>query len=455
VKTWSLRIRITLWSVLITALALGTFGAVVAYELYAEQVEVIDNQLATDARFAFDRLAERGDDGALAWLASLRQADSALHGFLLGPEDGDQALQVRPGNLRDAMPRWPPPRRRFSRHVGRDHLRFGVFSEHHTTLVLAASLEAAEESIEDLLGAYLIALPAVLLVVAGGSWWIARRALQPITSITEAATHITAERLDARLPATPTRDEIGRLTEVLNGMFDRLQRSFEQANRFTADAAHELRTPLTIMRGQIEEALRSGNLEPAQQRLLAGLLEENSGLQKISDNLLLLAKFDAGRQVLNFTEVDLSALIGEVRDDAEMLAVAKELRVHAEISPGLSVRGDEVMLRRVALNLVDNAVKFNRPGGEVRLVLERGANQILFSVSNSGPGIPPERQAALFQRFYRSDEGGRNRDQGGSGLGLSLCREIVTAHGGTIQLSRAEADLTEFTVRLPVVATGR
>jgi signal transduction histidine kinase len=108
------------------------------------------------------------------------------------------------------------------------------------------------------------------------------------------------------------------------------------------------------------------------------------------------------------------------------------------------------MLRRVALNLVDNAVKFNRPGGEVRIVLERGKDEVLFSVANTGPGIPIERQAALFQRFYRSDEGGRNREQGGSGLGLSLCREIVTAHGGTIALRRAEADLTEFTVRLPV-----
>jgi signal transduction histidine kinase len=449
-KNWSLRTRITLWSVLITALALGTFGAVVAYVLYSEGVEAIDTQLETDARFALGGLKEDGKAVAFSWIAKISKGDSDFRGFVAGRSKADEPERAVPEDLRSAIRSWPPPRRHFSRRVGHDNLRFGVFSGEGQTFVLAASLEAAEESVEDLLGAYLIALPAVLLIVAAGSWWIARRALEPIAGMTEAAAQITAERLDARLTPPRARDEIGRLTEVLNGMFDRLQRSFEQANRFTADAAHELRTPLTIMRGQIEEALRAGSLEPAQQRLLAGLLEENSGLQKISDNLLLLAKFDAGRRVLSFAPVDLSALVGEVQEDAEMLAVAREIRVHAAIVPGLSVRGDEVMLRRVALNLVDNAVKFNRPGGEVRIVLERGKDEVLFSVANTGPGIPIERQAALFQRFYRSDEGGRNREQGGSGLGLSLCREIVTAHGGTIALRRAEADLTEFTVRLPV-----
>ena len=448
-KHWSLRARITLWSVLITALALTTFGAVVAYVLYSEGVEAVDTQLATDARFALGELKEDGKEVAYAWIAAISKGDADFRGFVVGPAKASQPDEAVPETLRSAIPSWPPPKKHFSRRVGHDHLRFGVFSEEGQTFVLAASLDEVEESIEDLLGAYLIALPAVLLVVGVGSWWIARHALKPITGITEAAAQITADRLDARLTPPRTRDEVGRLIEVLNGMFDRLQRGFEQANRFTADAAHELRTPLTIMRGQIEEALRAGNLDPTQQRLLADLLEENSGLQKISDNLLLLAKFDAGRQVLSPAQVDLSALIGDLREDAEMLAAAKELRVQTAIAPGLSVQGDEVMLRRVALNLIDNAVKFNRPGGEVRIVLERGKDEVLFSVANTGPGIPLERQAALFQRFYRSDEGGRNREQGGSGLGLSLCREIVTAHGGSILLRRAEADLTEFTVRLP------
>jgi heavy metal sensor kinase len=449
-KRWPLRWQITLWSVLITALALVTFGTVVAYNLYSEQVEVVDNQLATDARFAFDYRAERADRGLadLDWLAALPKADVKLQGFLLGKSGAPAALKAFPEQLRQVVTHWPPLRQRFTRRVDGHRTRFGVFADGDTTLVLAASLGEAEESVGDLLGAYLIALPAVLLVVAGGSWWIARRALLPVTNITRAAASITADRLHERLPARETDDEIGRHIGVLNGMFDRLQRSFEQANRFTADAAHELRTPLTIMRGQIEDALRSGNFSPEQQRLLVGLLEENTGLQKISDNLLLLARFDTGRDQLERGPVDLSALMEEAREDAELLAAARRLTIGAEIAPGLRVSGDAVMLRRVALNLIDNAVKFSRGNGELRLELRSEGGEAVLTVANTGPGIAPERRATLFERFYRADAG-RNRETGGSGLGLSLCREIVTAHGGRIDLSRSDSEWTEFTVRLP------
>ncbi len=450
-KRWPLRWQITLWSVLITALALVTFGAVVAFNLYSEQVEVVDAQLATDARFAFTTRAQGGDHAPVNpdWLAALPKADASLFGFVLGPVTGDRAaLEAHPETLRQALPQWPPARRKFTRRVEGKNLRFGVFTEGGTRLVLAASLGPVEESVGDLLGAYQIALPAVLLVVAGGSWWIARRALVPVTNITAAAASITADRLDQRLPAPAAEDEIGRHIRVLNGMFDRLQRSFEQANRFTADAAHELRTPLTIMRGQIEDALRTGHFSPEQQRLLVELLEENTGLQKISDNLLLLARFDTGRSPLERVPVDLSALMEDAKEDAELLASSQHIRITGRIAPGLRVSGDAVMLRRVALNLVDNAVKFNRDGGELSLDLQAEAGEVVLAVANTGPGIPPDRQGTLFQRFYRADTG-RNRDTGGSGLGLSLCREIVTALGGRIGLTRSDGERTVFTVRLP------
>ena len=448
-KTWPLRWQITLWSVVITALALVTFGLVVAYTLWAEQVEVVDTQLATDARFAFAARSEPPgrDPAGFDWLA-LRKADVALQGFMLGRKGDEAALRAEPARMKEIVSRWPPGRRRFTRELEGQRMRFGVFTEGDTMLVLAASLEQAEESVGDLLSAYLIALPAVLLVVAGGSWWIARRALVPITDITRAAASITADRLGERLPAPATEDEIGRHIHVLNGMFDRLQRSFEQATRFTADAAHELRTPLTIMRGQIEEALRSGLFSPEQQRLLVGLLEENTGLQKISGNLLLLARFDTGRSQVERVAVDLSTLLTEAREDAELLAASRHLVISGEIAPGIRVSGDAVMLRRVLLNLIDNAVKFNREGGELGLALRMEAGEAVLTVANTGAGIPPERQGTLFQRFYRADAG-RNPDTGGSGLGLSLCREIITAHEGRIELTRSEADRTEFTVRLP------
>lgn len=450
-KRLTLRQQIALWSALFAGLAITIFGAVVAYQLHAEHVEALDGQLAAAARVIFARSSDRGELRLEepGWFSSRSSSRGALHGYLTGPADGGELTRAYPAKLARAIENWPPTRKRFTRTVDGTPLRFGAFESGGRMLVLAASLEPAEESVIDLVQAYAIALPLVLLFVAGGSWWIARRALRPIVEITRLAGSITANRLGERLPGPAANDEIGRHILVLNGMFDRLQGNFEQATRFSADAAHELRTPLTIMRGQIEEALRSGRAGAEQERLLVDLLEETTGLQKISDNLLLLARFDAGKNELLRDPVDLSALLAEMVDDAELLAAPKGLKVAAEIAPSLRVEGDAVMLRRLALNLLDNAVKFNRPEGEVKLALRaEGASTVVIVVGNSGQGIPVERRAALFERFSRM-AADRNRESGGSGLGLSLCREIAIAHGGQIELIRAEGDWTEFGVRLP------
>jgi signal transduction histidine kinase len=311
-------------------------------------------------------------------------------------------------------------------------------------------LHPVQDLVGDLIFDYLLALPFVLLVGAAGSWWFAKRALLPVANITEAAKAITAERLDARLPVPLSDDEIGRLTNVLNAMFDRLQRGFEQATRFTADASHELRTPLTILRGEIEEALRTGCFDATQERVLVGLLEQTSGLQKIADNLLLLARFDAGKTPVLHDSIDLSALVREAAEDAELLASPGRIEICAEVPPGVQVCGDAHLLRRVLLNLIDNAVRYNRDGGSVGLALRCDGNEAVLVIGNTGPGIPEDRRAELFQRFFRLDAD-RNRGTGGSGLGLSLCREILAAHDGRIELVKSDNGRTEFAVRLPLV----
>jgi signal transduction histidine kinase len=462
--SWPLRWRIAAWAALATGVALVTFTAVVAFNLYSEQVEMIDGRLATDAM-----LVEARDPGvpdtqplvALAMSPTLRPhaaEEGALLGFALMRTKDGVLVRAQPALLAGEWAHWPPgrwpPRKHFFNvKIEGTRLRVGAFPRGETTLLLAAPLEPATESVEDLLGAALIALPAVLLVVAGGSWWLARRALRPITRITHAAASITADRLGERLPAPETEDEIGRHIRVLNGMFDRLQRSFEQATRFTADASHELRTPLTIMRGQLEDALRSGPNTAEQERLLLDLLEETSALQKTAENLLLLTRFDAGKNPLQRRPLDWSALVAEAGEDAELLAAPRHLKIETEIAAGVRVLGDATLLRRVLLNLIDNAVKYNRADGRVRLTLGLANGLATVTVANTGPGISPERRPALFERFYRP-ESDRNRDTGGSGLGLSLCREIVTAHEGTIALGLTATDWTEFVVRLPVLAAG-
>jgi signal transduction histidine kinase len=341
--------------------------------------------------------------------------------------------------------------RAFNHVIGNLKLRVGEFVEGDTTLLLAAQPKDADQDVRELLEAYAFALPFVLLLAGGGGWWLAGRALQPMVQITRKAESITADRLAERLPETGADDEISRHVRVLNGMLDRLERSFLQAGRFAADASHELRTPLTILRGEVEQALHAEGLPPAQEAFLVNLQEQVVALQKITENLLLLARFDAGKIPLDSSGVDLSALVAEVGEDAELLAAPRPLQVEVWAPAGIRVPGDPILLRRVLLNLVDNAVRYNRPDGRMKIALEGGAREVVFRVGNTGTGIPADRRTDLFKRFFRLNAD-RGRATGGSGLGLSLCREIVTAHNGRIELARSDADWTEFAVHLPRLA---
>jgi signal transduction histidine kinase len=447
-KAWSLRTKLALWSAFVTALVLLTFGAGAAVSLYFRQTRTIEKSLVADSKVFFRELSENGkpSDDDMEEAVLLLKGTAPLYGLVFGRAHGAPS-HVYPESLRALVGGWPLVAGFSTVKLGKKELMQGVFVDGEFVLMLVADLHPARDMVGDLMRDYLLALPFVLLVGATGSWWFARRALQPIANITRAAEAITAERLDARLPVPLSDDEIGRLTHVLNAMFDRLQRGFEQATRFTADASHELRTPLTILRGEIEEALRSDQFNGEQEKLLIELLEQTSSLQKIADDLLLLARFDAGKSTVLRDPVDLSTLVGEAGEDAELLAAPGQIRIHLDVMPNICVPGDAHLLRRLLLNLIDNAVRYNRTSGEVRLTLGREGPDAVFRIANTGSGIPEDRRGELFQRFFRLNVD-RNRSTGGSGLGLSLCREIAVAHQGRIVLSRSEHDCTEFIVYL-------
>ncbi len=452
---WRLRTKLTLWSALVTGLALLTLGVVSALNVYREEIAEIDHRLTANSNLL---AAEMPTSSNEAWLGAERSAAvlqnaKSIYGFAVLEAKGT-VLYVYPADLNPVVQRPLSGRRFFFARLGDRRLRLANFKRGDLRLLIAADAAPARETVEQLLTAYFLALPVVLVVVGLGSWWMAGRALRPIVDITAAAAAITAERLDARLPVLPADDEIGRHTRVLNAMFDRLQRSFEQASRFTADASHELRTPLTILRGEIEEALRSTTGNPEHEKLLVSLLEQTGSLQKISANLLLLARFDAGKTQLEFLPVDFSAQVTEAIEDAELMAAPARIKIATIVAPELRVTGDAVLLRRVLLNLVDNAVRYNQPNGELRFELKAEGAEVVFSLANTGRGIPAEKHAELFQRFFRLDSD-RNRASGGSGLGLSLCRAIVQAHKGSLALGRADETWTEFIVRLPRLEAER
>lgn len=314
-------------------------------------------------------------------------------------------------------------------------------------LVVGHSTEEMDEVIADLFVGYGVSLPVVLVVAAVGGWWVSRRALSPLRSLTQAAENVEADHLDRRVPVPGADDEIRRLAEVLNAMLGRLQGSFQQAQRFAADASHELRTPLTIMQGEVEQLLRTAPLERSQEEKLLSLQEEISRLDRITEQLLLLARFDSGYATAGRARVDLTGVVRAACEDAELLADARGTKLAPVIAPAVIVSGDDAHLRRLVLSLLDNATRYNHPGGQVECRLETRGNQAVLRVRNTGPGIPAEARARLFQRFFRADPA---RTRGGHGLGLSLSREIARAHGGRIELAAdAAPGWTEFVVTLP------
>jgi heavy metal sensor kinase len=303
------------------------------------------------------------------------------------------------------------------------------------------------ELIFDLTGAYAAALSVAVLVAALGVWWITRKALQPLQEVAAAAEQINAKALNQRLPKPRALDEVGRLVRVLNHSFDRLERSFEQATRFSSDASHELKTPLTIMRGEIEFALKSEIDNPRIQALLDGLLAENQRLCDIVEKLLLLSRADAGTLAMGKEEINFSITCYEVVEDAQILARPKRLSMKFEISPEVRILADEWYLRRVLLNLLDNAIKYNVDGGSLSISLAKVGKFTEFRIGNTGPGISKENEKRVFDRFYRADPS-RSSETSGSGLGLSICREIIAVHGGQMWLEQPRPGWTEFVVSL-------
>jgi signal transduction histidine kinase len=295
-------------------------------------------------------------------------------------------------------------------------------------------------------------IPALLLGLIGG-WWLTRRALNPLAALTEAAEKVNERNLGEQLPRTGNGDELDRLTEVLNAMTARLNDSFVRVRDFTLHASHELKTPLTVMRGEAEVSAQDKALSPAERERWAGLLDELRRLSRIVDALTLLAKADAGQLTLAQEPLRLDEVVRDNFDDAQILAEPQKIEVELTQCDAVTVRGDRHRLRQLLLNLVDNAVKYNQPGGWVSMSLSKAAGKAELVISNTGPGISPESLPRVFDRFYRGDAS-HSQDVEGCGLGLSIAQWIVSVHKGEIRIDSVPTKLTTVTVRLPLIEEG-
>jgi signal transduction histidine kinase len=290
---------------------------------------------------------------------------------------------------------------------------------------------------------------AAVVVGALGGWWLTRRALAPVTKLTDAVEKIHENNLGEKIPRTNNGDELDRLTEVFNAMTARLENSFQRIREFTLHASHELKTPLTILCGEIETALRDESLPQAERERLLSQLDEVRRLSKIVDGLTLLAKADAGQIALKLEPLRLDELVRDNFADAQILAEPHGIRVELTDCEKISVRGDRHRLRQLLLNLADNAIKYNVPNGGVIMSLLKSGDTAQIKITNTGAGIPPEILPRVFDRFFRGDPAHESAIDG-CGLGLSIAQWIVSAHTGTIQIESVPSKLTTVTVRLPL-----
>jgi two-component system, OmpR family, sensor kinase len=320
------------------------------------------------------------------------------------------------------------------------------------TLVVLQSLHPQHEMLEDIRNTFLWAIPMALLVAGIGGYFLARKSLAPVAAMAAQTRGMGAANLHDRLAVLNPRDELGQLAVTFNELLERLEDSFERQKRFMADASHELRTPVAILHGETEVSLSRVDRSPEEYRETLGILkDESQRLARIVEDLFTLTRADAGQYPLQLQCVYLDELAADVLRRARSLAMAKNITLSASIQSELPIEGDEALLRRMLLNLLDNAIKYTAEDGQIWLECHKKGGEYAVSVNDTGTGIPVELQTRIFERFFRADKT-RSRvegESGGAGLGLSIARWIAEAHHGRLELTKSDTTGTTFTAWLP------
>jgi len=318
-------------------------------------------------------------------------------------------------------------------------------------LVIARSTKQIDQALAGLVRTLIIAVPLALALAAGGGIFLARRALKPVDKITQTAREIGESDLSQRINVN-TKDELGRLAATLNEMIGRLEKAFQHQKQFTSDASHELRTPLAIIEAESTLALQKERPPSDYRQSLEIVSREAKQMSSLIDQLLTLARADAGKEQWNFTEVDLGKLMTDLSIDVEVLCQEKGLSFQLGQPQDLVVKGDEARLRELFMNLLDNAIRYTPTPGTVSLSLHREEQMAVVAITDTGIGIPAEDIPFIFERFYRVGKS-RSRAEGGSGLGLAICRHIAEAHGGKIEVESQVGVGSTFSVWLPLLSS--
>ena len=476
----SVRIRLTAWytaamSLVLVALAIATYSIIkedVVRRADAQAMELADTFLSTvNAEMGDASKPDSLDDGVAAAIAEHRFRDVIFavfdpQGVLIGASDAFQddrhTARITRLDITSALRPWLSNTNRFqyvrfAGHHFRSYVRHFSFDGQPATLVVLQSLHRQNEFLATLAATFWVVIPLTIILAGFGGYLFARRSLAPVVAMSGQASRIGAENLESRLTVSNRHDELGQLAISFNELLDRLSASFDRQKRFVADASHELRTPVAILCGETEVTLgKEGRSEQEYRESLAIFGAEAKRLKHIVEDLFTLARADAGQYPLTRTDFYLDELAGECVRNVRTLAAAKNITLACDCPQESLINADETLLRRMLLNLLDNAIKYTPAGGSacVRCAEQDGFYRL--SVHDSGPGIPADLQAKIFERFFRADKARSraNSDGGGAGLGLSIASWIASVHGGKLELTHSGPEGSIFTASLPKASQG-
>jgi heavy metal sensor kinase len=462
-KKLSIGLRLTLWYLAIFALAQFAFGAGMWIILRHQLYDLVDDSLEAQVDDLTKFLQSQRKD------ASLEKVQEEVNETYAIEHPGDY-LEVFADNVgpiyhsafmqAHTLDLAAPPRgsraifknRRFDHHSFRFMLQTLEVNGHIYTVAMGTPTNDVAATLSMFRFYLVLVAPLVLLIAAGGGYWLSRRALAPVDALVRTARDISGANLSSRLQKIETGDELQRLSDTLNEMLARIETAFLRVTEFTADASHELRTPVALIRTEAELALRRSRGEAEYKESLRHILLEAERTTALIEQLLAMARADSGRETLHLCPVDLRETLRSVVEGWKQVATIRDLQFTASIADHDSfVMGDEAVLRRLVDILLDNAFKYTPTPGSVHLALEHAAAGVVITVQDSGPGIDEREQGKIFERFYRVDKA-RSRQQGGAGLGLSIAQWIATQHRGNIIVESIPGNGAIFRVTLPAIA---
>jgi heavy metal sensor kinase len=456
----SVRLRLTLWYVLLLAMILAAFSAGIYLTLRHNLYANLDNSLESRTNDLLPLVRYQGTSPTLSESITANSPDLGeqfvrvydTSGQLTFDDSGEAgAVPVDREAVQSALAGGTHTR---GISVGGEPFRVRIVPiEQNGRLAGALEVGRAAGDASDTLSTLLlilgIAYPVTLAVASLGGIFLAGRALSPIDRLTRLARRISAEDLSQRLDLRLPDDEVGRLARTFDEMIARLEDAFQRQRQFTADASHELRTPLTAIKGQAEVALSRPREAAAYREVLQTVNDEVDRLIRMVGSLLTLARADAGQIPIACEPVSLGDLVGAAAEQVRPMAEKRGLELHVAPDRSVLLQADEDLLLQLLLNLLDNAIKYTPAGGEVTVGWNQRGDQVALWVHDTGVGIDPEHLPHIFDRFYRADKA-RSRAEGGAGLGLSISRWIAGAHGGSISVESAPGKGATFTVKLPL-----